>query len=78
MPGFTHTPVVIADVPDLTTRAATEGKMLGYQGQGTGRAIVEVEYQGPKQFVSVSVGGNGYVVGVNPANKGDLSRLASR
>ncbi len=48
--------------------AVTEGKIVGYQGRGTGRPIYEIEYNGKLQRVAVTVGDNGYIVGANPVS----------
>ena len=64
---FANSGVAAADVPDLVIKAVTEGKIVGYQGQGMGRPIYEVVFNGAKQLVAVTVGSNGYIVGANPA-----------
>ncbi|QHC31930.1 hypothetical protein [Streptomyces sp. HF10] len=58
------------DLPDFIMKALTEGKVVGYQGSGTGRPIYELTYKGKPQRVGVTVGGNGFIVGANPRSVG--------
>jgi uncharacterized protein YukE len=46
--------------------AATTGKIVGYQGKGTGRPIFEFLFEGKPYKVAVTVGNNGFIVGANP------------
>jgi uncharacterized protein YukE len=46
--------------------AATTGKVVGYQGRGTGRPIYEFFFEGKAYKVAVTVGNNGFIVGANP------------
>jgi uncharacterized protein YukE len=46
--------------------ATTTGKVVGYQGKGTGRPIYEFMFEGQPYKVAVTVGSNGYIVGANP------------
>jgi len=46
--------------------AATTGKIVGYQGKGTGRPIFEFMFEGKPYKVAVTVGNNGFIVGANP------------
>ncbi|WP_329136586.1 hypothetical protein OG552_25130 [Streptomyces sp. NBC_01476] len=59
-----------ADLPGFIINAVTKGKVVGYQGKGTGRPIYELEYNGSPQRVAVTVGNNGFVVGANPVGSG--------
>ena len=54
-------------IPSYITQALSEGKVVGYQGRGTGRPIYEFSYNGATQRVAVTVGSNGFIVGANPA-----------
>ncbi len=54
------------DIPDYIFTALTKGKIVGYQGKGTGRPIYEVMFKGKKQRVAITVGNNGFIVGANP------------
>ena len=47
-----------ASVPDLVMDAVTKGKIVGYQGAGTGRPIYEVEFGGRAVRVGVTTGSN--------------------
>lgn len=47
--------------------AVSKGKIIGYQGKGTGRPIYEVLINGQKQRIAVTTGNNGFIVGANPA-----------
>ena len=44
------------------------GKIVGYQGKGTGRPIYEVVYNGVTQRVAITTGSNGFIVGANPVS----------
>ena len=46
-------------------KAVTDGKIVGYQGAGTGRPIYETMINGKKYSIAVTVGNNGYIVGAN-------------
>lgn len=58
------------DIPNFIMTAITDGKIIGYQGKGTGRPIYELTYKGETQRVGVTVGGNGFIVGANPRSAG--------
>ena len=47
-------------------KAVTEGKIVGYQGKGVGRAIYEVTINGKQEYIAVTIGDNGFIVGANP------------
>ena len=49
--------------------AATTGKIVGYQGKGTGRPIYEFLFEGRPYKVAVTVGNNGFIVGANPVGR---------
>ena len=53
-------------IADFVLTAVSKGKIIGYQGKGTGRPIYQVEYYGKTYKVAVTVGSNGYIVGANP------------
>jgi peptidoglycan hydrolase-like protein with peptidoglycan-binding domain len=48
--------------------ALENGKIVGYQGKGTGRPIYEVVYNGVTQRVAITTGSNGFIVGANPVS----------
>ena len=54
------------DVSDFVLTAVSSGRIVGYQGKGTGRPIYEVDYHGKTYQVAVTIGDNGYIVGANP------------
>lgn len=54
-----------AQIPRVVMKAVSEGKLVGYQGSGTGRPIYELTING-QQRIAVTVGENGFVVGANP------------
>lgn len=51
------------EIPDIVIKAATEGTLVGYQRK---RPIYEIETEGKKYYIAVTVGLNGFVVGANP------------
>ena len=55
-----------AEVPQYIMTAVKYGKIVGYQGRGTGRPIYEFKYEGITRRVAITIGSNGYVVGANP------------
>jgi hypothetical protein len=56
------------EIPDFAMTAATKGRVIGYQGKGTGRPIMEFDYHGETYHLATTVGSNGYVVGANPVS----------
>ncbi|MFF3518744.1 RICIN domain-containing protein [Streptomyces sp. NPDC002573] len=64
---FANVGVRVDDIPALVKKALSEGKVVGYQGTGTGRPIFEVAFNGKTQRVGITVADNGYVIGANPA-----------
>ena len=58
--------VTVNQIPGLVTDAASQGRIVGYQGTGTGRPIYEIVFDGTTQRVAVTVGDNGFIVGANP------------
>ena len=55
-----------AQIPGVVMRAVSEGKLVGYQGNGAGRPIYELNIDGQTQRIAVTVSDNGFVVGANP------------
>ena len=53
-------------IPDYVMNALENGKIVGYQGRGTGRHIYEFTYNGEIYKVAITVGNNGFIVGSNP------------
>lgn len=52
-------------IPGYVLKAVTQGKVVGYQGPGTGRPIVEFMHDGAVRRMAVTIGSNGYIVGAN-------------
>ncbi|WP_197272155.1 RHS repeat-associated core domain-containing protein, partial [Neisseria sp. 83E34] len=57
------------NIPATVMEAVTKGRIVGYQGQGTGRPIYEVMINGQKNRIAVTTGSNGFIVGANPAGR---------
>ena len=53
-------------IQEFLMTAVSKGNIISYQGQGTGRPIYEVMYNGVKQYVAITIGSNGFIVGANP------------
>ncbi|AKA70511.1 hypothetical protein [Clostridium scatologenes] len=53
-------------IQDLVMESLTNGKVVDYQGRGTGRPIYEVTFEGKTYHIAITVGDNGYIVGANP------------
>lgn len=62
-------------IPDAVMEAVTKGKVIGYQGKGTERPVYEFVFQGNTQYLSVTVGDNGFVVGANPTRSALIEKL---
>ncbi|MCM0590018.1 MAG: hypothetical protein ACSI46_27265 [Gloeotrichia echinulata DVL01] len=57
------------EIPDAVIAAVTEGTFLGYQGTiEPPREIYQIIFNGKTQYIAVTVGDNGYIVGANPAS----------
>ncbi len=57
------------ELPEFLLNTIEKGKIVGYQGKGTGRPIFEYTYKGKTQQASITIGSNGYIVGANPTPK---------
>ncbi|TDX89744.1 UNVERIFIED_CONTAM: putative toxin of predicted polymorphic toxin system [Lysinibacillus xylanilyticus] len=57
-----------SQLPEFITKAVSEGKIVGYQGKGTGRPIYEINFNGQTQRVAITTGSNGFIVGANPVS----------
>lgn len=53
-------------IKDLVMESLTNGKIVGYQGRGTGRSIYEATFGGKTYHTAITVGNNGFIVGANP------------
>jgi filamentous hemagglutinin len=60
---------------DAIMSAVTSGIIIGTQGTKRKRDVYEIEFNGVVQYISISVGENGYIVGANPTNKDLIYRL---
>ncbi|WP_394523880.1 hypothetical protein [Lacrimispora sp. JR3] len=56
------------EISNYVMDALENGKIVGYQGRGTGRPIYEFTYKGEVRKVAVMTGSNGFVVGANPVS----------
>ncbi|MGB8843102.1 MAG: hypothetical protein WCC64_18765 [Aliidongia sp.] len=52
-------------IPEVVIQAVTEGKIVGYQGSGTGRPIYQITVGGVPRKIAVTIGDSGYIVGAN-------------
>ena len=63
---FQNKGIAQEQIPDYIMAALKNGKIIGYQGKGTGRPIYEFLYNGKLHRVAITVSNNGFVVGANP------------
>ena len=63
---FANKGIKQSEIKDLIMESLTNGKIAGYQGKGTGRAIYEVMFNGEKYNTAITVSDNGFIVGANP------------
>ena len=63
---FLNKGITQEQIPDYIMNALENGKIVGYQGRGTGRSIYEFTYYGEIHKVAITVGNNGFIVGANP------------
>uniref|UniRef100_UPI000C06F7C1 RHS repeat domain-containing protein n=1 Tax=Tepidibacter mesophilus TaxID=655607 RepID=UPI000C06F7C1 len=63
---FANKGIQQSQIKDLVMESLTNGKIVGYQGKGTGRPIYEVMFNGKKYHTAITVGSNGFIVGANP------------
>nr|WP_210529736.1 VENN motif pre-toxin domain-containing protein [Pantoea ananatis] len=66
---FANIGVSEAKIPSVVMKAISEGKVVGYQGKGTGRPIYETVINGEMHRLAITVSSNGFVVGANPAGR---------
>ena len=64
--NFNAKGIASSDIYDFVLTAVSKGRIIGYQGKGTGRPVYEIEYNRKTYHVAVTVGDNGYIVGANP------------
>jgi filamentous hemagglutinin len=65
---FANKAIAEADIPDALFTALRDGKIVDYQGTGTGRPIYKYDYKGKTQYTAIKVGDNGFTVGANPTS----------
>ena len=63
---FLNKGITQEQIPDYVMNALENGKIVGYQGRGSGRPIYEFTYNGEIHKVAITVGNNGFIVGANP------------
>ena len=63
---FLNKGITQEQIPDYVMNALENGKIVGYQGRGTGRPIYAFTYNGEIHKVAITVGNNGFIVGANP------------
>jgi len=52
------------EIADVVMTAVIRGKIVGCQRN---RPIYELMYKGKKQYIAITIGDNGFIVGANPA-----------
>jgi filamentous hemagglutinin len=60
---------------DAIMSAVTSGIVIGTQGTKGKRDVYEIEFNGVVQYISITVGENGYIVGANPTKKDRIHSL---
>lgn len=63
---FLNKGIMQEQISDYIMNALENGKIVEYQGRGTGRPIYEFTYNGEIHKVAITVGNNGFIVGANP------------
>jgi hypothetical protein len=54
------------EIPELVTRAATQGEKVGISGRD--RPIYQIMHNGTMLKIAVTIGSNGFIVGANPVS----------
>jgi hypothetical protein len=60
---------------DAIMSAVTRGVIIGTQGTKGTRDVYEFDFNGTVQYISITVGDNGYIVGANPTKRNIIRRL---
>jgi hypothetical protein len=60
-------------IADAVFDAVTKGKIIGKQGDG--RDIYKIAINGRTQYLSVTVGSNGFIVGANPTSSRTIRKI---
>ena len=63
---FAKRGIAVERIPGAVLKAATEGVQIAIQGT---RPVYEVEFDGQRHLIAVTVADNGFVVGANPATR---------
>ncbi len=63
---FENIGVKVDEIPKVLMNAIKNGKIVGYQGKGTGRPIYETVINGERKGIAITIGNNGFIVGANP------------
>ena len=63
---FANRGITNGQIIDLMIKAITYGIIIGRQGRS--RTIYEIEFNNVKQYISVEIGSNGYIVSANPTS----------
>lgn len=63
---FLNQGIELEQIPDVIIAAVTQGRVIGYQGRRKTRTVYEVSFNEKTQYIAVTVGDNGYIVGANP------------
>jgi len=58
-----------AEIPQVLQIATTRGKIVGQQGKKKGRPIFETNHDGKEVYLAITIGSNGFVVGMNACGK---------
>ena len=54
------------ELGDFIMEVVTNGKIVSYQGKGTGRPIFQLDYKEHTYVIAITISSNGYIVGANP------------
>lgn len=65
---FANKGILQNQIPDYIMTALDSGRIIGYQGRGTGRPIYEFTYHNVVHQAAVTTGSNGFIVGANPVS----------
>ncbi|MDZ8106410.1 MAG: hypothetical protein RM338_12425 [Nostoc sp. DedQUE12a] len=63
---FLNQGIEVEQIPDVIIAAVTQGRVIGFQGRRKTRTVYEVSFNEKTQYIAVTVGDNGYIVGANP------------
>jgi hypothetical protein len=72
---FTNRGIPEDMIIDAIMSAVTRGIIIGTQGTKRKRDVYEIDFNGTVQYISISIGVNGYIVGANPTRKDIIQRL---